>query len=80
MADNLNLRRPYDAQKINLAQAYEQGWWLAKFGFKRTEVPVLKRIIKAIGTNQADKVSEWIQKNKRGIVKRWRDEYQMNIK
>jgi hypothetical protein len=77
MTDNLNLRRPYDAQKINLTQAYEQGRWLARFGFKRTELPVLNRIIKAIGTNQADKVSKWIQKNKSGLVKKWRNEYQM---
>ena len=77
MSDNRNLRRPYDAQKINLAQAYEQGWWLAKFGLNRTELPVLKRIIKALGTNQADKISLWIQENQKGIVERWRNEYQM---
>jgi ABC-type proline/glycine betaine transport system substrate-binding protein len=80
MTDDKKLRRPFDAQKINLTQAYEVGRWLTKFGFKTTEILVLDRIIKALGTNQADKVSEWIKKNKRGIVKRWRDEYQINIK
>jgi hypothetical protein len=77
MADNLKFRRPYDAQKINLTQTYEQGWWLAKFGFRRTELPVLKRIIKAIGTNQADKIGCWIHENKQGIIQKWRDEYRM---
>ena len=77
MHDNPKLKTPYDAQKINLTQAYEQGYWLTKFRFRRTELPVLERIIKAIGTNQADKVTQWIQKNKKGIVKKWRYEYRM---
>jgi hypothetical protein len=45
--------------------------------FGRSELPLLTRIINAIGTNQVDQVSRWIHENKEGIVRRWRNEHQM---
>lgn len=77
MSDNLTLRRPHDAEQISLTQPYEQGWWLTRLGFKLTEAAVLERIINELGTHSAKKVRKWVQKNRNGFVKKWRDEYEM---
>lgn len=50
MSDDLNIRRPADASRINLGEAWEVTYWTKKFG---VSVAQLQAAVKAVGTSSA---------------------------
>lgn len=51
MPDNLNIKRPADATKININEPYEVNYWTAKFG---VSVQQLKNAVKDVGPQVRD--------------------------
>ena len=50
MPDNLNERRPLDAARVNIHEAWEIKYWCGKFRCTEAE---LKRAVAAVGTSAA---------------------------
>lgn len=50
MSDDLTKRRPQDAARINMHEAYEVNWWTSKWGVTRTQ---LQAAVNAVGTSAA---------------------------
>ena len=48
MADNLTKRRPQDASKINVNEAWELAYWCKELGVTERQ---LKDAVKAVGTS-----------------------------
>jgi hypothetical protein len=71
MADNLDQRKPLDAQLINLNQPYEVRFWLVELGLRESDLPQLERVIKRVGNNAND-VKRWLRKYQ--LFKRQLDE------
>lgn len=50
MSDNLQIRRPLDASRINLNEPYEVNYWCKELGVSKE---VLIAAVKAVGTSAA---------------------------
>lgn len=50
MPDNLNIRRPADASRVNIHEAWEVEYWTKKFGVTKAQ---LEAAVKAVGTSSA---------------------------
>jgi hypothetical protein len=50
MSDNLNIRRPADATKVNVHEAWEVEYWTKRFGVTKAQ---LEAAVKAVGTGAA---------------------------
>ncbi|MGP7795595.1 DUF3606 domain-containing protein [Sphingomonas sp. CLY1604] len=50
MSDNLNIRRPADASRVNVHETWEVEYWTKKFGVTKTQ---LENAVKTVGTSAA---------------------------
>lgn len=50
MSDNLNIRRPADATKVNVHEAWEVEYWTKRFGVTKAQ---LEAAVRAVGTGAA---------------------------
>lgn len=50
MSDNLQKKRPQDASKVNVHEAWEVAYWCKEFGVTESK---LKEAVKAVGVSAA---------------------------
>jgi hypothetical protein len=50
MSDNLQKKRPQDASKVNVHEAWEVSYWCKEFGVTESK---LKEAVKAVGVSAA---------------------------
>jgi hypothetical protein len=50
MSDDLTKRRPQDASKINIHEAYELNWWSHEFGVTKQQII---NAVKTVGVSAA---------------------------
>jgi len=50
MPDNLHIRRPADALRVNIHEAWEVEYWTKKFGVTKAQ---LAAAVQAVGTSSA---------------------------
>jgi hypothetical protein len=48
MSDNLNIRRPADASRVNIHETWEVEYWTKKFGVTKSQ---LQAAVAAVGTS-----------------------------
>ena len=58
MPDNLQIRQPLDASRINLGEPYEVNYWCKRFAVSRDR---LTAAVKAVGTS-AENVRKYLNK------------------
>ena len=50
MSDNLTIRQPLDASRINMHESYEVNYWIKRFGVTKAQ---LQAAVTAVGTGAA---------------------------
>jgi hypothetical protein len=58
MSDNLKIRQPADAQRVNVNESWEVEYWTKKFGCSEAQ---LRAAVKAVGV-MANDVQRYLQK------------------
>lgn len=50
MPDNLNIKQPLDASRVNIHEPYEVNYWCKKWGCSEQQ---LRNVVTAVGTSAA---------------------------
>jgi hypothetical protein len=50
VSDNLQIKRPLDAQRINIHEPWEVNWWTKELGVSRAQ---LEAAVRAVGVSAA---------------------------
>jgi hypothetical protein len=50
VSDNLQIKRPLDAQRINIHEPWEVNWWAKELGVSRAQ---LEAAVRAVGVSAA---------------------------
>lgn len=58
MSDNLKIRRPLDAQKVNIHEGWEMDYWAKKFGISKAK---LLAAVSAVGPS-VGKITKYLLK------------------